>query len=69
MLSRSVIDQAMGVIMAQNRATPDEAFAILRAASQSRNVKLREAAALIIQNLTGHPPADPPPLDPGHGAR
>jgi hypothetical protein len=69
MLSRSVIDQALGVIMAQNRATRDEAFAILRAASQSRNVKLREVAALIIQNLTGHPPADPPPFDPGHGAR
>ena len=40
MLSRSTIDQALGVIMGQNRTTRDEAFEILRAASQSRNVKL-----------------------------
>ena len=69
MISRSTIDQALGVIMGQNRTTRDEAFEILRAASQSRNVKLREVAALIIQNLTGHPPAEPPPFDRGHGKR
>jgi hypothetical protein len=69
MLSRSTIDQALGVIMGQNRTTRDEAFEILRAASQSRNVKLREVAALIIQNLTGHPPTDPPPFDHGRRAR
>ena len=65
MLSRSTIDQALGVIMGQNRTTRDEAFEILRAASQSRNVKLRDVAALIIQNLTGHAAADPPPFDRG----
>jgi len=68
-LSRSVIEQALGVIMGQNRTTRDEAFEILRAASQSRNVKLREVAALIIKNVTGHPPADPPRFDRGHGPR
>lgn len=65
MLSRSTIDQALGVIMGQNRTTRDEAFAILRAASQSRNIKLREVAAMIIQNVTGHAAADPPPFDRG----
>ena len=60
MASRSTIDQALGVIMGQNRITRDEAFAILRAASQHRNVKLREVAALLIENLTGHEAAEPP---------
>ena len=54
MASRSTIDQALGVIMGQNRISRDEAFAILRAASQHRNVKLREVAATLIENLTGH---------------
>lgn len=58
--SRSTIDQALGVIMGQNRVPRDEAFAILRAASQHRNVKLREVARSIIENLTGHPAAEPP---------
>jgi hypothetical protein len=65
MASRSTIDQALGVIMGQNRTTRDEAFDILRAASQSRNIKLREVAATIIQNLTGHPPAQPPEFERG----
>jgi hypothetical protein len=60
MASRSTIDQALGVIMGQNRISRDEAFAILRAASQHRNIKLREVAAALIENLTGHPAAAPP---------
>jgi hypothetical protein len=63
MVSRSTIDQALGVIMGQNRTTRQEAFEILRAASQSRNIKLRDIAAAIIENLTGHPAADPPTFD------
>jgi hypothetical protein len=58
--SRSTIDQALGVLMAQNRCTRDEAFGILRRASQNRNVKLRHVAAAVIERFTGHP-ADPPP--------
>ena len=42
------------------RRGDDEAFAILRAASQRRTVKLREVAALLIENLTGHQAAEPP---------
>ena len=46
--SRSVIDQAMGVVMAQNRCDADAAFAILTRASQNRNIKLREVARSIV---------------------
>jgi GAF domain-containing protein len=58
--SRAVIDQALGVIMAQNRCTADEAFDILRATSQNRNVKLRDIAAHIITSISGQPPPSTP---------
>ncbi|CAN5709578.1 GAF and ANTAR domain-containing protein [soil metagenome] len=58
--SRSVIDQALGVLMGQQRCSADEAFALLRARSQNSNRKLREVAAELISRLTGQPPADPP---------
>ena len=62
--SRSTIDQALGVLMAQNRCTRDEAFGILRRASQHRNLKLREIASTVIERFTGHPAAEPPPFRP-----
>lgn len=62
LVSRSTIDQALGVLMAQNRCTRDEAFGILRRASQNRNVKLRDVAAVIIERFTGHAAAEPPPF-------
>ncbi|PYF98353.1 GAF domain-containing protein [Georgenia satyanarayanai] len=46
--SRAVIDQAIGVVMGQNRCDAEEAFAILRTASQHRNVKLRTVAQEIV---------------------
>ena len=52
--SRSTIDQALGVLMAQNRCSRDDAFGILRRASQNRNVKLREVAGAVIVRFTGH---------------
>lgn len=58
--ARSTIDQALGVLMAQDRCTRDEAFGVLRRASQHRNIKLRDVAAGIIERFTGHPAADPP---------
>jgi AmiR/NasT family two-component response regulator len=39
--------------MAQNRCTADEAFNILRRASQNRNVKINRLAAEMIHNVTG----------------
>ena len=53
MEARSEIDQAVGVIMAVNRCTGREAFAILRSASEHRNVELRDVATTIIDNLLG----------------
>ena len=46
--SRSIIDQAIGIVMAQQRCSPDEAFGLLRAVSQQRNIKLREVAANLV---------------------
>jgi GAF domain-containing protein len=43
--SRSVIEQAKGVLMATMSIDPDEAFEVLRRASQHENRKLRELAA------------------------
>lgn len=46
--SRAVIDQAIGVIMGQNRCSAEEAFDVLRESSQHRNVKLRVVAEWIV---------------------
>ena len=58
--SRAVIDQALGIIMGQNRCTADEAFDLLRTISQNRNIKLRDIAAELITAVTGQPPASEP---------
>lgn len=63
--SRSVIDQAIGIIMAEQRCTADDAFAILRTASQHRNIKLRQVATQIVTGITGGPPQEPPFHPPG----
>ena len=46
--SRAVIEQAKGVLMAQRHVDADQAFDILRAASQRYNRKLRDIAAGIV---------------------
>jgi AmiR/NasT family two-component response regulator len=46
--SRSVIDQAMGVLIGQAGIAADEAFEVLRLRSQCLNVKLRDVAAEVI---------------------
>ncbi|MDQ1033751.1 GAF domain-containing protein [Streptomyces sp. V3I8] len=56
--SRAVIDQAIGVIVGQQRCTPEKAFEVLRTASQHRNVKLRDLCAELITNIAGVPPAE-----------
>ncbi len=53
MQSRTVIDMAIGVIMAQNRCGPDEAFTLLRKASNARNTKLRDVAASLVAAVSG----------------
>jgi GAF domain-containing protein len=51
--SRSIIDQAIGILMAQQRCSSVAAFDILRTASQGRNVKLRTIAADIVRAVGG----------------
>ena len=52
MESRKVIDLAMGVLMGQSRCTPDEAFAMLRHASNTRNEKVVDVARDIVAGVT-----------------
>jgi GAF domain-containing protein len=54
--SRSVIDQAVGILMDQQRCNASTAFAVLRGASQNRNRKLRDIAADIVTSISGEPP-------------
>jgi GAF domain-containing protein len=63
--SRTVIDQALGIIMSRERCGQDRAFAILRAASQHTNVKLRDIATAIVTDVSGEPPQPPPPFEGG----
>jgi GAF domain-containing protein len=49
--SRSIIDQAIGIVMVQQRGTPEQAFAVLRTISQRRNVKLRVVAAELVKTI------------------
>jgi GAF domain-containing protein len=66
--ARAVIDQALGIVMAQQRCSSDEAFDILRRASQRRNVKLRDVAAGIVMGISGQPPRRPSFRDRSLGA-
>jgi GAF domain-containing protein len=50
--SRSVIDQAMGIIIGMQRCSPDEAFEMLRTVSQNRNIPVREVAAELVANTS-----------------
>ena len=52
MKSRTTIDVAVGVIMAQNRCSQEAAFTILRKASNSRNLKLHDIAASVIAAIS-----------------
>lgn len=62
LLSRAVIDQAMGVVMATRRCSAAEAFAALRELSQRSNRRMADVAATLITTTTGHPPQPPRPF-------
>jgi GAF domain-containing protein len=64
-VSRAVIDQALGVIMATERCPQDKAFAMLRNVSQNSNVKLRDLAATIVTRVSGEPPKPTAPFEDG----
>jgi hypothetical protein len=48
LVTRATIDQAKGILMAAQGCTPDEAFDLLRRASQRENRKLHDVAADIV---------------------
>ena len=49
--TRTAIDVAVGIIMAQNRCSQDEAFELLKSASSARNIKLHVVAAGVVEAL------------------
>ncbi|MEU0158293.1 GAF and ANTAR domain-containing protein [Streptomyces sp. NPDC006261] len=62
--SRTVIDQAIGIVMSQRRCSAEEALGTLRTASQHRNVKLRDLCAQLVGSVSGDPPVSAPRLRP-----
>ena len=59
---RRVIEQAKGMVMTQRAIGADEAFAALAEASQHHNVRLRELAAALVEQVGSAPveqPSDP----------
>jgi AmiR/NasT family two-component response regulator len=52
--SRSVIDQAIGIIIGIQHCPPETAFDVLRTVSQNRNIPLRQVAADLVDK-TIHP--------------
>ncbi|MGV4988384.1 ANTAR domain-containing protein [Streptomyces sp. NPDC001709] len=46
--SHAVVDQAIGMIVALGRMTPDEGWEVLKEVSQHTNIKLRNIAELIL---------------------
>ncbi|MFF8030785.1 MULTISPECIES: ANTAR domain-containing response regulator [unclassified Streptomyces] len=59
--SRPVIDQARGILMATHGCTSDEAWHILREASQTSNTKLRAVAAALTASAQAE--GTPPPAE------
>ncbi|MGO4807856.1 GAF and ANTAR domain-containing protein [Arthrobacter sp. 2MCAF15] len=49
--TRTAIDVAVGIIMAQNRCSQVEAFELLKSASSARNIKLHAVAAGVVESL------------------
>jgi AmiR/NasT family two-component response regulator len=66
-----VIEQAKGILIAQTGCTPEEAFDMLRRASQRSNVRVSELAAGIVHRAVtrGRPEHGPDPQDQVRGAR
>lgn len=53
--SRTTIDLAVGIIMGQNKCSQERAIEILKSASSSRNIKLRQVAAAVIASTSNEP--------------
>ncbi|MEU0335586.1 ANTAR domain-containing protein [Streptomyces sp. NPDC006193] len=48
MVSHAVVDQAIGMVVALGRVTPDLGWQVLKEVSQHTNIKLRNIAELIL---------------------
>lgn len=46
--SHAVVDQAIGMVVALGRVSPDQGWAVLKDVSQHTNIKLRNVADLIL---------------------
>jgi hypothetical protein len=56
--SRPVIDQAKGILMAMYAIDAEQAFQVLSRWSQTRNIKVRDLAATLVENVVcAHPRA------------
>ena len=55
MTSRTPIDVAVGVIMSQNRCSQEEAFNILKEVSSNRNIKVRDLATQLVEQVGAAP--------------
>ncbi|MEU9663599.1 ANTAR domain-containing protein [Streptomyces chartreusis] len=57
-VSHAVVDQAIGMMVAMGRITPDQGWAVLREVSQHTNIKLCHVAELILDwGRTGELPS------------
>jgi DNA-binding response OmpR family regulator len=50
--TRTVISQAVGIVMAQQRCTPETAFEMLTTVSQNSNTKLHEIARRLVEGIS-----------------
>ncbi|MFF5654245.1 ANTAR domain-containing protein [Streptomyces collinus] len=47
-VSHAVVDQAIGMVVALGRISPDQGWAVLKEVSQHTNIKLRNVAEMIL---------------------
>ena len=52
----------MGILMAQEQCTADEAFRLLRSRSVNSNQKLRDVAAAVVKSVSGRAPTSGKPF-------
>ncbi|SFL10609.1 GAF and ANTAR domain-containing protein [Geodermatophilus ruber] len=57
--TRATIGQAIGLLMAQEKCTTQQAFELLKLSSQRRNVKLRDVATALVASFESELPERP----------
>jgi GAF domain-containing protein len=58
--TRGVIDQAVGIIIAHQHVSPEDAFGVLRRISQTRNTRLHEVAQELVTRASSDAAQDSP---------